>query len=1447
MSAHNLGSISRLCRYTLAGMPSAVPSLHLHTLDLGLIAAYLVGITLFGLRFRNGKKPASRSLESYFLADRSIPWWAIALSIVSAETSTLTIISIPGVAFAGDFGFLQVVLGYLVGRVVVAALFLPRYFKGSMLTAYQLIDQRFGHTLHKVTAGLFLITRAAAEGVRVFAVSIVVSIAIGTGDVISIALISALTLLYTFEGGMAAVIWTDVVQMFIYIAGTIVAIATLGTHVPGGWGQIHEVAAAAGKFHLFSFAVNLTQSYTFWAGLLGGAFLTMASHGTDQLMVQRMLAARNLRESRIALLSSGAVILLQFTLFLFIGAGLYVFYGLHPASFTSADRIFPTFIVREMPVGVAGLLIAAILAAAMSNLSAALNSLSSTTVVDFYMHWRPKADDRERIMISRSSTLLWALVLFAIAVYSIKAGGHGHVVEIGLSIASVAYGALLGVFLLGTLTRYATQAGAILGMVVGFALNMALWLQPAPIHLANLPLLGDTTLPRVAFTWYVLIGAAVTFAIGSLASLIFRKQPARKAVAAAIIACLSLLSSRTLSAAEGEESASPTSTQVSTTTTAPDFTPISALINDAIEQKKLPGAVVVVGHDNHIVFEKAYGNRKLAGEPGLDGKPSAAEPMTEDTIFDMASLTKCLATATAIMQLYEQGKFQFDDPVAKYLPEFAANGKEKVTIRELLTHYSGLPPDVSLKDSWGLAAPDKAEGIKRAMESTLANPPGTKFVYSDINFITLGVLVEKLSGQPLDVYVEQQIFKPLGMMSTFYHPFDKTCGPVIRTGAAIQPGPHPRLPMHMVCPQNTWSPTALDPETAPTAHDDELNAEVNPDFDHLLRGTVHDPTTRRMGGVAGHAGVFSTAHDIALYADALLEKFLHNKGPFPLKQSTLQLMAKPEQPATAQEGATIFTPDGQPTKGVAARGFGWDINTAFSRPRGSVFPIGSFGHTGFTGTTLWMDPQSDTYIILLSNAIHPRGNPPISTLRGQVATAAAQALHLEALSFSKPNGVCTCTHCAGCPGLSVDSTVSLINSHLSAGIQVLTGIDALESTHYQTLTEVSHRHGNHLRLGLLTNQSGLDSNGRRTIDLLATEAAKHVPGLALTTLFSPEHGIFGKQDTTDISAETDPTTHLPVVSLYGAKPEQRHPSHEQLKDLDAVVIDLQDAGVRFYTYETVTGYFLEAAANEKALGHSLEIIVLDRPNIIGGEQVQGPVSDTGHESYTNYMPLPIRHGMTLGELARYINGERRLPSPTSRNVQVPLEALLTVVPLQSWSRAQYFDETHLPWTNPSPNLRNVTEATLYPGVALLEMTNLSVGRGTDHPFEQLGAPYIDAAALTAYLTSRKIPGVAFTASTITVAEDANHYPYHGQTIPALHITLTDRRQLDSPELGIELLTALNRLYPAQFNLSKAERLLVSVNTMLALENKEDPRKIAASWSAELDAFKQRREPYLLYH
>lgn len=492
---------------------------HAHRLsavDLSLVAVYLAAITLFGLRFRSKE----RSLKNYFLADRRIPWWAIALSIVAAETSTLTIISVPGLAFTGDWGFLQIVFGYLLGRIAVCILFLPRYFRGELLTAYEVIGQRFGPRLHKLTAFLFLFLRAAAEGVRVFAVSIVVGIAIGTNDVVSIAIICALTLVYTLEGGMAAVIWTDVVQMGLYVAGTIVSVITLGRLVPGGWVSIHTMASSAGKLTIFHFGFGLSTTYTFWAGVLGGCFLTMASHGTDQLMVQRLLAAKNLRESRIALLSSGLVILVQFALFLAIGTGLYFFYGgAANGAASSPDRVFPLFIVEKMPRGIAGLMVAAILAAAMSNLSAAVNSLSSSSMVDFYLQWSPASNERQRNRTSRMMTVFWALLLFVLALLS---RGGGHVVEVGLSIASVAYGSLLGVFLLGTLSRSSTEAGAMVGMIGGFAVNLFLWKQPhaLPLRLGAMHVM----FPKVAWTWFVLIGSLFTFLLGWTASRILPKK-----------------------------------------------------------------------------------------------------------------------------------------------------------------------------------------------------------------------------------------------------------------------------------------------------------------------------------------------------------------------------------------------------------------------------------------------------------------------------------------------------------------------------------------------------------------------------------------------------------------------------------------------------------------------------------------------------------------------------------------------------------------------------------------------------------------------------------------------------------------------------------------------------------------------------------------------------------
>jgi SSS family transporter len=463
----------------------------LNRVDFLIIGLYLAGITLFGLRFRKKQ----RSLRDYFLAGRDIPWWAIALSIVAAETSTLTIISVPGIAYDTNFTFLQLVMGYVVGRVVISFVLLPHYFRGDLYTAYELIERRFGRGLRSLTAGLFLLTRAAAEGVRVYAVSIVVAIALGTGEVTSIAIISALTVVYTFEGGLAAVIWTDVVQTAIYVGGTLVGLVTILHLVPGGWAAIHAAAAGAGKLQVFDFSWNFWIPYTFWAGVIGGAFLTTASHGTDQLIVQRLLAARGQKQSVTALLSSGVWVFFQFALFLIVGVMLWAYYRVPSASFGRADRIYPTFIVSRMPHGISGLLIAAILAAAMSNLSAALNSLSSSSIMDFYVRFRPLADERTKMRLSRVATLFWALLLFALAVLSLNK--VGRVVEVGLQIASIAYGALLGVFLLGVLTQRANQRGAMVGMVFGFGVEIYLWLGT-----------------RVPWTWWVMIGTCVTFAIG---------------------------------------------------------------------------------------------------------------------------------------------------------------------------------------------------------------------------------------------------------------------------------------------------------------------------------------------------------------------------------------------------------------------------------------------------------------------------------------------------------------------------------------------------------------------------------------------------------------------------------------------------------------------------------------------------------------------------------------------------------------------------------------------------------------------------------------------------------------------------------------------------------------------------------------------------------------------
>jgi uncharacterized protein YbbC (DUF1343 family) len=775
---------------------------------------------------------------------------------------------------------------------------------------------------------------------------------------------------------------------------------------------------------------------------------------------------------------------------------------------------------------------------------------------------------------------------------------------------------------------------------------------------------------------------------------------------------------------------------------------LDPIVNDAIAQHQIPGAVLIIGHDGRVVYRKAYGSRAI--EP-------RREAMTLDTVFDCASLTKVVVTATAIMQLWEQGKLRMNDPVAKYLPEFGQNGKQDITIRQLLVHYSGLAPDLDLKKKWE----GKETAYRMAFEGAPERAPGAAFVYSDINFVVLGALVERLSGESLDEYAAKHIFAPLGMKETRFAP------------------PH------------SWEPGALT-RVAPT-EDDENH--------HLLRGVVHDPTARRMGGVAGHAGVFSTAYDLALFAQALLDG-----GRGVLTSATIAKMTAPQQPVN----------------GTVVQGFGWDIDSPFSTNRGELLPVGGYGHTGFTGTSLWIDPATKTYILLLTNAVHMNVVPPKEkgsavSLRTKVATAVAAALALDPSEAEKMR-VATIT--------GYNEMQSAARKLAVRNGTVKTGIDVLEETKFAALHPA--RGSAPRSIGLLTNQTGVDSEGRRTIDVLAD-----VPGISLDAIFSPEHGVTGTLDTTDIKNAKDAATGVAVYSVYGASDAARRPPMDVLKRLDAVVIDLADAGARFYTFETTMGYFLEAAAKA-----GIEVVILDRPNPITGSFVQGPVSDSnpssssnaGRESFTNYFPEPVRHGMTLGELGKMFNAERHIG------------ARLEVVMIEGWQPGDWFDSTGLAWVNPSPNLRNLTEAELYPGVALIEGTNVSVGRGTDTPFEVLGAPWIKSRELTAYLNARGIQSVRFVPIVFTPSSSN----FAGERCEGVNLMVLDRNTLDSPELGIELASALHKLFPNDFKMERMADLLVNQAVFGAIEAGEDPRRIAEDWQERLEGFVRLRKKYLLY-
>ena len=759
------------------------------------------------------------------------------------------------------------------------------------------------------------------------------------------------------------------------------------------------------------------------------------------------------------------------------------------------------------------------------------------------------------------------------------------------------------------------------------------------------------------------------------------------------------------------------------------FAAADAAIEQAIAEHEIPGAVLVVGDGGKVVHRKAFGSRAL--EP-------RAEAMTADTIFDIASLTK-LFTATCVMQLVERGQVRLNDPVARYIPEFARNGKQEMTVRQLLTHFSGLPSDLEMKPPWT----GHAHALQLVYEAELVIPPGSGFIYSDVNYVVLGELVARVSGMPLEKYTDAHIFRPLKMETTRFNP-----------------------------------PAEWHPRIAPTAPDEH---------GVMLRGTVDDPTARRMGGVAGNAGIFSTADDLARFAQAILDR-----DSSLLSVAAIEKMTTPQQPANSS----------------VLRGFGWDIDSPFSTNRGELLPVGSFGHTGFTGTSLWIDAATRTYIILLTNAIHPSGSSSaIVSLRARVSTAVAGGLNLYVNGEEERRW----------------ATITGYNESLAGARRlpdrngsVRAGIDVLESRGFAPL----RRGRNPVRVGLLTNQTGVDSQGRRTIDVLA-----RAPGVSLVAIFSPEHGAAGVLDTTEISNTRDAATGIAIYSVYGATNAQRRPPADVLKQLDAVVIDLQDAGAPFFSYEVTMAYFLEAAAQA-----GIDAFVLDRPDPITGSFVQGPVVTHGPASFKGYFPLPVRHGLTLGELANLFNSERGI------------HARLTVIPLEGWQRGDWYDATGLTWINPSPNLRSLNAATLYPGVALVEGTNVSVGRGTDTPFEVMGAPWIDARQLADHLNRRQIAGARFVPVRFTPVSG----PYANQLCKGINVVVTRRNSLDSPELGVELAAALHRLYPNNFKIDRLNDILGNQAVFDAIVRGEDPRRIAEDWRESLEKFERLREKYLLY-
>ncbi|HUS05635.1 MAG TPA: exo-beta-N-acetylmuramidase NamZ domain-containing protein [Bryobacteraceae bacterium] len=746
---------------------------------------------------------------------------------------------------------------------------------------------------------------------------------------------------------------------------------------------------------------------------------------------------------------------------------------------------------------------------------------------------------------------------------------------------------------------------------------------------------------------------------------------------------------------------------------------LDQVIEQAIQDGQIPGAVVVVGHDAKVVYRKAYGFRSLI---------PAKEPMTLDTIFDAASLTKVVATASCVLKLVELGKVRINDKVTAYLPEYQG-GSSDLTVRQLLTHYSGLRPDLDLKPEWS----GYETGIAKALVDKPVAAPGSRFVYSDINFILLGEIVRRASGTSLAEFSREQIFQPLGMKETMFQP-----------------------------------PRSLAPRIAPT--------EVLPGTQLPLRGVVHDPTSRFMGGIAGHAGVFTTADDLAKFAEVMLGMGQRNGVRIfsPL-------------------GVRLFTTPQSPGDSPAVRGLGWDIDSPFSGNRGDLFPIGSYGHTGFTGTSMWMDPYTNSYVILLSNSVHPHVKAAITSLRSRVASVVAAGLNVSvplALQSRTPR-----PRAASQPQNSG---------------QVLTGLDVLAADGFASLKGK--------RVGLITNHTGLSREGKRGIDLMVAA------GVNLKALFSPEHGIVGKEDQENVGNTKDAVSGIPVFSLYSGP--NRRPSGEMLQNIDVLVFDIQDIGSRFYTYTCTMLNAMEEAAKRK-----VPFIVLDRPNPITGLHVEGPMLDATEKSFVGCFVMPLRHGMTIGELARMFNSGLH-PA-----------AELTVVAMKNWRRGDWFDATGLTWVDPSPNMRSLSAAILYPGIGMLEYSKeYSVGRGTDAPFEQIGADWMRGKLLADYLNNRQIAGIRVYPTRLTPTASN----FAGKTIEGIRFVLTDRDAFQSTNFGLELAAALAKLFPGKMTWMANLRLVGSRAALELLEKENDPASLQSIALRGLTEFEQKRNNFLLY-